>query len=207
MNQNVNFKEKRNAEAFQTKEKCTSWQKKASTIKSEKALAEHKKVQLRISLGSSEADINEFKKCLKTDDYPISEEDIPQALKKKAGNSENIQIINLKDGMPSVSEALDRMRMGLQKMSHSQLNTVKLIHGYGSTGRGGKIRISVRDELATMKQRKQIRNFILGEDFGPFDPASRELVEHDRSINRDPDYGRINHGITIVILMDQEAQS
>ena len=58
--------------------------------------------------------------------------------------------------MPLVEEALGRMRIGLQEMRVSRAKAVKLIHGYGSTGRGGKIRDAVRDELAVMKRRKII---------------------------------------------------
>ena len=90
--------------------------------------------------------------------------------------------------------------MGIQEMRVSHVRAVKLIHGYGSTGRGGKICIGVRDELASMKRRKLIKEYIPGEDFGPTDPASRKLVEQNSAVSRDPDYGRINHGITIAVL-------
>ena len=102
--------------------------------------------------------------------------------------------------MPLVEDAVGRMNMGLQELRVSHAKAVKLIHGYGSTGRGGKICAGVRKELADMKRRKQIRDFIPGEDFGPMDEASRKLAEQMKSIPRDPDYGRMNHGITIVIL-------
>ena len=102
--------------------------------------------------------------------------------------------------MPLVEEALSRMNMGIQEMRVSRMKAVKLIHGYGSTGRGGKIRVGVRDELADMKRKRLIKDFIPGEDFGPMNAASRKLAEQDKSVTRDPDYGRMNHGITVVIL-------
>lgn len=40
--------------------------------------------------------------------------------------------------------------MGIQEMKVSRVKVLKLIHGYDSTGRGGKIRIGIRNELATM---------------------------------------------------------
>ena len=102
--------------------------------------------------------------------------------------------------MPPVEEALDRMNLGLQEMRVSRVRVVKLIHGYGSTGRGGKIRGGVRNELAAMKRKGYVREFIPGEHFGPLDAASRKLAEQEKGIVRDPDYGRMNHGITIVVL-------
>ena len=139
-------------------------------------------------------------------DAPAKEE-VPEPRKTgksdaggKAGRSNTMPRLNLEYGMPIVSEALDHLHMGLQELRHSGFRTVKLIHGYGSTGRGGKIRAGVLTELADMKRKKLIRDFIPGEAFGPLDTASRRLTEQDSSIPRDPDYGRMNHGITIVIL-------
>ena len=103
--------------------------------------------------------------------------------------------------MPIVEEAIRRMSMGIQEMRVSGIRAVKLIHGYGSTGTGGKIRIGIRQELSTMKKRKLIRDFIPGENFGPFDETSRKMTERNRAIARDPDYGRSNHGITIVMIV------
>ena len=102
--------------------------------------------------------------------------------------------------MPLVEEALNRMSLGLQEMRVSRVKAVKLLHGYGRTGRGGKIRASVRSELPAMKRRKQIRDYIPGEDFGPTDAAARGLADRDSAVTRDPDYGRMNHGITVVVL-------
>ena len=126
--------------------------------------------------------------------------DIPKPAKKKGASSGTIPRLDLEEGMPLVDEAISRLRMGLQEMRVSRVKAVKLIHGYGSTGRGGKICIGVRGELAVMKKRKLIKDYIPGEDFGPTDAASRKLVEQNSAVSRDPDYGRINHGITIVVL-------
>ena len=102
--------------------------------------------------------------------------------------------------MPLVEEAISRMNLGLQEMRVSGMRTVKLIHGYGSTGRGGRIRVGVRGELSAMKKRKLIHDFIPGENFGPFDERSRKMAEKDRTVTKDPDYGRENHGVTIVVI-------
>ena len=129
-----------------------------------------------------------------------AKDDIPQPARKKSAPSGSIPRLNLEEGMPLVEEAIQRLHMGLQEMKVSRVKAVKLIHGYGSTGRGGKICTGVRQELAAMKRKKLIKDYIPGEDFGPTDEATRKLVEQDKTTNRDPDYGRINHGITIVVL-------
>ncbi len=127
------------------------------------------------------------------------EKDLPVS-RGKAGKDTSIPVINLEDGMPLVEEAIRNLHISLQEVKAGGYKLARLIHGYGSTGRGGKIRIGVRNELAVMKRRKQIAGFIPGEEFGPCDADSRNLVDMDRSIASDVDYGKCNHGITIVIL-------
>ena len=154
----------------------------------------------QIPARTPEEDALEFLAYLDRHGVPAQKEDLPQQKRKKPASPNTIPRINLEEGMPLVEEALNRMNLGLQEMRVSRVKAVKLIHGYGSTGRGGKIRDSVRSELTAMKRRKQIRDYIPGEDFGPTDAAARGLADRDSAVTRDPDYGRMNHGITIVVL-------
>lgn len=149
---------------------------------------------------SPEEETLEFLQGLEKYGNPARKEDLPRQTRKKS--TSGIQTLNLEEGMPLVEEALARLNMGLQEMRVGRIKVVKLIHGYGSTGRGGKICLAVRDELAAMKRRKLIKEYIPGEDFGPMDPAVRKLAERNSAITRDPDYGRMNHGITIVVIQE-----
>ena len=149
---------------------------------------------------SPEEETREFLAYLDRYGTAAAKEDLPRAPQRKSGPAAALPRLNLEEGMPLAEEAVSRMRMGLQELRVSRAKAVKLIHGYGSTGRGGRIRAAVREELAALKRKKQIRAFIPGEDFGPLDAAARELAERNREITRDPDYGRMNPGITIVVL-------
>ena len=79
---------------------------------------------------------------------PKDETDIPGS-RRKAGK-QLVGVVNLEEGMPTVEEALADMRISLQGMRSGGFRIVKLIHGYGSTGRGGRICTAVRKELAAM---------------------------------------------------------
>ena len=147
-----------------------------------------------------EEETREFLEYLERYNGPVRKDDMPQPARRKGNAGTVIGILNLEDGMPPAEDAVSRMNTGLQEMRVSQVKAVKLIHGYGSTGRGGKICVYVRRELAELKRKKLIRDFIPGEDFGPMNEASRKLAEQMKSITRDPDYGRMNHGITMVVL-------
>jgi len=147
-----------------------------------------------------EEETREFLDYLAKETLPVFRDDPLPQKRRKPTAGKAIPRLNLEDGMPLVEEAVSRMNMGLQELRVSQEKLVKLIHGYGSTGTGGKIRTGVRGELAAMKRKKLIRDYIPGEDFGPLDAASRKLAESSTTIPRDPDWGRMNPGITIVVL-------
>ena len=147
-----------------------------------------------------EEEAREFLDYLEKENFRIpKEENIIPGNKPKA-RKQLVGIVNLEDGMPTVEEALADLRISLQSMRSTGFRIVKLIHGYGSTGRGGRICIGVRSELAAMARKRMIRDYVTGEDFGPYSETSRRIADQYREITRDPDYGRCNHGITIVVL-------
>jgi hypothetical protein len=77
---------------------------------------------------------------------------------------------------------------------------LKLIHGYGSTGAGGDIRIAVQARLREMAERGQIRSCIFGEDWSKSCAEVWELLLAQTDLKKDADLGRGNRGITVVLL-------
>ncbi|MDO5435057.1 MAG: Smr/MutS family protein [Clostridia bacterium] len=108
--------------------------------------------------------------------------------------------VNLENGMPTVEEALFRMRAELNTAKLRGGRAVKLIHGYGSSGTGGRIRVGVLRELDAMKKRGQIMDFIPGDEFGPFGYGGHPALNGMPAMTKDPDFGNGNQGITVVIL-------
>lgn len=109
-------------------------------------------------------------------------------------------VVNLEKGMPTVAEALSRMDLELQTLRRQGCCTVKLIHGYGSTGTGGRIRTAVLRELAARKSGRQIVDYVPGPEFGPFGFARHPALNSHPELTKDRDWGRENSGITLVIL-------
>ena len=64
-------------------------------------------------------------------------------------------VVNLEAGMPTVATAQSLLSQSLRTAKANGTRLVKLIHGYGSTGKGGAIRGAVRRELADRKRRGQ----------------------------------------------------
>jgi hypothetical protein len=111
-----------------------------------------------------------------------------------------IKTVNLKSDMPEVHEALQRLDRELVLARQTKLTLLKLIHGYGSTGVGGDIRIAVQRRLVEMVQSAQIRGCIFGENWSKSDETTWKLLQSHGDLKNDPDLGRSNRGITIVII-------
>jgi len=111
-----------------------------------------------------------------------------------------IQTTNLEEGRPTVEQALIRMEQAMRSAKAKKCKVLKLIHGYGSSGKGGAIRHGVQSTLAAHQRAGWIKAFVPGEEFSPFYPEARVAVEACPELLRDRDYTRSNHGITIVVL-------
>jgi hypothetical protein len=99
-----------------------------------------------------------------------------------------------------VHEALQRLERELTRARQAKRKVVKLLHGYGSTGAGGDIRIAVQKHLVELLQNGRIRGCIFGEDWSKSDEAAWKLVQSNPELKTDCDLGRANRGITIVVL-------
>jgi hypothetical protein len=102
--------------------------------------------------------------------------------------------------MPLVREALQRLERELALARQEKALLLKLVHGYGSTGAGGDIRIAVQKRLLEMIQNNHIRGCIFGENWSKSDDATWKLLQSHPDLKSDADLGRSNRGITIVLL-------
>ncbi len=110
------------------------------------------------------------------------------------------QIINIEENYPTVEEAMNRLRLEISTLRRIGVKSVKVIHGYGSSGTGGAIRSASRQYLKKMQMDKRIKALCIGEHFGPFEKDGRDILLLDKSFRSDPDWARKNDGITLIVL-------
>lgn len=108
--------------------------------------------------------------------------------------------VNIKYDMPTADLAVRRTTYAIENGRTLGASAVKLIHGYGSTGKGGKIRLEVRAYLERQKARGQIRDYIPGERFSIFDEPTRRAFALCDELRRDHDLDAANNVVTIVLL-------
>ena len=111
-----------------------------------------------------------------------------------------MRTLNLKEDMPTVPVAMARLERELALANSSRIAVVKIIHGYGSTGRGGDIRVAVQKALVERAQSGAIQAVIFGEDWRISNETTWALIKKWPELKQDSDLGRENKGITIVVL-------
>ena len=116
------------------------------------------------------------------------------------GAEGRLREVNLELGKPTVNAAIKRLTFELHHSRSLGCAALKIIHGYGSSGSGGRIRVEARTYLARLKSRGEIRDVIPGEEFSIFNPAVLEAFRRCDGLRRDPDRERHNNGVTIVLL-------
>jgi hypothetical protein len=108
--------------------------------------------------------------------------------------------VNIKSDMPTTDLAVRRVTYNLRNAKTLGTSAIKFIHGYGSSGTGGRIRVEIRRYLAEQKRRGLIRDYIPGEEFTIFSDATRRAFELCPELRRDTDLERHNNGVTIVLI-------
>jgi hypothetical protein len=130
---------------------------------------------------------------------PYCEHAVPAGKVRRIRGGE-ARVVNLKENLPPVKDALRRLRSALQEGMLRGERVMKLIHGYGSGGEGGRIRDAARQFLADQANRGRIAGFLPGEDLTPGSAGLRQLRERlSEKGRRDPDLKRGNPGITFVL--------
>ncbi len=109
-----------------------------------------------------------------------------------------VKTVKLKQGMPSVDEALSRLERELGSARAGGVRMVRVIHGYGSSGVGGDIKTSVRARLVVWLQRGRIRAFTAGDDYTHTTRQGRALVARFPELKKSLTTDRNNPGITFV---------
>lgn len=108
--------------------------------------------------------------------------------------------VNLEQGRPFVATAIKKLLSEIQMAKIEQVRVLTIIHGYGSSGKGGAIRNECRKNLDYLCSTGEIKGFIPGEDFsgrsGPVKIVLRRFPELVNNRNLD----KRNPGITLVIM-------
>ena len=113
------------------------------------------------------------------------------------GSNVKVKQINLERGGPTVETAVRNMINELATAKRTGYRAVILIHGYGSSGAGGAIKIAVKQKLKERSLSGVVRDFAGGEDWAN---RKREFIDICTQLR---DFGpdvEGNKGVTVVLL-------
>lgn len=118
-----------------------------------------------------------------------------------AGSSASkLREVNLELGKPTVDQAMKRLTFEVRHSRGMHCAVLKIIHGYGSSGTGGKIRTASRRYLSQLKSSGEIKEVIPGEAFSIFEETTRRAFARCDDLRRDRDLDRYNNGVTFILL-------
>ena len=109
--------------------------------------------------------------------------------------------LNVEAGLPTVDEARQLLLTELRQAKQSGVLAMKIIHGYGSTGKGGALRGALRTSLLRRKKEGLVTRVIFGEKWSVFEEDARYAIDHCPELRHDRDLDRGNAGITLVLFV------
>jgi len=112
--------------------------------------------------------------------------------------SMSLRVITIKEGMPTLEEAKRRLLLEVRRCHGEGISVLKIIHGYGSGGRGGVLRTGLRRVFAEYQRDGDILGYASGEDFSIFHPVSLEMITVAPELSNDPDLERSNPGVSFL---------
>jgi len=124
----------------------------------------------------------------------------PVALPEQAAPDIFHKVVNLEAGRPFVEAALRKLEVELADARQQNLRVLTVIHGYGSSGKGGVIGVECRKFLDYLKGRGEINTFIPGEDFRQKSGPTRNLIRRFPRLADNVNLNKGNRGITLVVL-------
>ena len=112
-----------------------------------------------------------------------------------------LKIINVEAGLPTVEEARQLLLAEVKQARQAGVKALKVIHGYGSTGKGGALRGALRTSLLRRRKEGLVTRVIFGEKWSVFEEDTRYAIENCPDLRNDRDLNRSNEGVTIAVLV------
>lgn len=110
------------------------------------------------------------------------------------------KVVNIEAGKPVVEVGKKKLHLEIVTAKRQGIKALKIIHGYGSSGVGGRLKQGILEFLAARKKENVVKAFVTGEDWSIFNQTARDIMEQCNDLRKDNDLGNSNPGITIVLL-------
>jgi hypothetical protein len=111
-----------------------------------------------------------------------------------------IRTFNVKADMPTLEEARRSVIDEIRRAKKEGVRVLKVVHGWGSTGKGGVLCVGLRKSFKLRRKEGVVREFIPGEEFSIFNKTALALLDQVPELRGDPDLNATNEGVTVLWL-------
>ena len=109
--------------------------------------------------------------------------------------------LNLKRGGPTGDEAIEKFTRYLRRASEVGIKVIILIHGYGSSGEGGRIKWAIHDALENNYFSDRVDEYYFGEKVAYGSEAYHALLRRRPSLKSHLQHFKDgNAGMTVLLL-------
>jgi len=109
--------------------------------------------------------------------------------------------LNIKQDFPTVEEALEQLTVYLRRANQLSLKAIILIHGYGSSGEGGRIKWAIQDALENNRYADRVQEYYFGEQVPYGSPSYATLIKQRPGLKRYlKHFKAANKGMTVLLL-------
>jgi hypothetical protein len=114
--------------------------------------------------------------------------------------AEKLRTINIKEGLPTIDDALRHLDGELGRARQAGVKVVRIIHGWGASGKGGGIREACRSFLTRELKAKRIKAIQPGDTYSRSSVSGRALMSKYPDLRSSERTDSNNPGITFVEL-------
>lgn len=109
--------------------------------------------------------------------------------------------LNIKRGLPTVEEALEQLTEYLRMASELGIKAIILIHGYGSSGEGGRIKWAIHEALENNRYADRVEEYYFGEQVPYGTQACQALLKKRPGLKQYLKHFKAgNAGMTVLLL-------
>ena len=110
------------------------------------------------------------------------------------------KIVNIKKDFPDSEYAIFLMEKEIEFAKKEGINVVVFVHGYGSSGNGGKIKKEVENRLLKLKKENIIKTFVAGDRWSDTSNDVKLICDVAPELSISSQVRNINSGVTIVLI-------
>ena len=108
--------------------------------------------------------------------------------------------VNIKIDNPNADYAMYLLDEEIKYSKAIGNRVILVIHGYGSHGRGGIIKQSIKEYLPDLKRRGVITDFVFGENWGDTNEIKKTICRISPELIINSNVRNINSGVSVVLV-------